>query len=224
MKKILFAIAAVAALVAPASVSAQPAALSAWGGWKFGGSMNVREGSIRVPASEHFGGELAFRIRRDAMGVLMVDYQSSTLRLDRFGGPNEDVFDMDVWYFMAGGQYEILDRGPVVPFGMFNLGVSWFNPTGARAVGYGSETMFATNFGGGVRVPFGREQRVSLRLEGKMHLNIPWGGAGIWCGAGGCTGTFGGYVGPVQGSVSAGLRFALGETRPAPAPARRPRR
>ena len=222
MRKTLFAMAALAALALPSAAAAQPAAMSVWGGWKFGGSMSVREGTIRVPAQEHFGGELAFRVRSDAMGLLMVDYQRSTLRLERFGGANEDLFDMDVWYFMAGGQYEIIDRGPVVPYGLFTLGVSWFNPTGATAIDYGSETMFSTIFGGGVRVPIGQEQRIALRLEGKMYLNIPWGGAGIWCSAGGCAGTFGGYVGPVQGSVTAGLRFALGETRPAPA--RRPRR
>jgi len=214
-----------AALAAPTKLEAQPAALSLWTGWTFGGSMTVREGTLNAAASTQFGGELAFRVQRDGLGLLYVDYQPSTLRIDTFGEPNRELYDMDIWYFMGGGRLELLDRGPAIPYGTFLLGVAWFNPKGttADAAGVGSETMFASIFGGGVRIPLGADDRVQIKLDGKMKLTIPYGGVGMWCGTGGCSGSFGGTVGPVQGSFTAGLRLALGESRPTP-PSRGSRR
>ncbi len=217
---IVFALVAGSTFLAPTVVEAQPAALSLWTGWTFGGSMNAREGTLNAAASTQFGGELAFRVRRDGLGVLYVDYQPSTLRIDTFGEGNRELYDMDIWYFMGGGQVELLDRGPAVPYGTFLMGVAWFNPKGttADAANVGSETMFATIFGGGVRIPLGNDDRVQIKLDGKMKLTIPYGGVGMWCGSGGCSGSFGGTVGPVQGTFTAGLRLALGESRPTAPP------
>jgi hypothetical protein len=203
----------------PEAVRAQPAALSLWSGWTFGGSLNVREGRLNSAASVSFGGELAFRVRRDGLANLYVSYQPSKLRIDQYGEPNRELYDMDIWYFMGGGTAELLDRGPAVPYGTFMIGAAWFNPggTAAEQAKVGSEWMFASVFGGGVRIPVGQDDRVQIRLDGRVNLTIPYGGVGMWCGSGGCSGSFGGTVGPVQGTVSAGLRLALGETRPTPA-------
>ena len=216
---------AVAPLLSPASAQAQNAALSLFGGWTFGGSMTVREGTLNSAASTSFGGELAFRVRRDGLAQLYVSYQPSTLRIDRYGEPNRELYDMDIWYFMGGGTGEILGRGPAVPYGTFMIGAAWFNPggTAAEQAQVGSEWMFASIFGGGVRIPLGSDDRVQIRLDGKVKLTIPYGGVGMWCGSGGCSGSFGGTVGPVQGTMTAGLRLALGETRPTP-PSRGSRR
>jgi hypothetical protein len=210
MNKLVIAAAALI-LAAPSTLSAQgETALSFTTGWKFGGSMSVREGDLSVAASEHFGAELAIRASRDGSIILLVDYQPTVLRLKDFRtGIREELFDMDVWYFMLGGQGEINDRGPIVPFGTAALGVAWFNPTGTIE-DRSSTTMFSGMFGGGVRVPLGQGDKVDFRLEGRMHLNIPWGGASFWCGSGGCYGGVGGYVGPVQGTVMAGLRLKMG--------------
>jgi len=210
VKKLLVTALAVT-LAIPLGLGAQETALSVWGGWKFGGTMSAREGDLSAAASEHFGAELAVRVARDASIILMVDYQPTVLRLkDYRTGIREELFDLDVWYFMLGGQREIIDRGPIVPFATGALGVAWFNPTG-NSQGRSSATMFSGMFGGGVRVPLGQSENVALRLEGRVHLNIPWAGGSIYCGAGGCYGGVGGYVGPVQGTVIAGLRFVAGE-------------
>ncbi|KPJ84121.1 MAG: hypothetical protein AMS19_01895 [Gemmatimonas sp. SG8_23] len=214
MKRRLLVLVGLFAFAVPASIEAQPAALSLWGGWKWGGSMSVREGRLNAAASEHFGAELAIRVRQDGLGVLYVDYQPSTLRIDRYGEPNRELYDMDVWYFMGGGTGELIGQGRAVPYATFLIGAAWFNPRGTAAEGIGSETMFASIIGAGVRLPLGQDDRVQIRLDGRMHLTIPYGGVGMWCGSGGCSGTFGGTVGPVQGSVSAGLRLALGDTPP----------
>jgi len=196
-------------LVLASPAHGQRAALTASGGWKFGGSTRVQVGELNSAASEHYGLELAVRVRRDASGILLVDYQPTKLRLES-GGLNSELFDLDVWYVMLGGQVELIDRGPVVPFAIGTLGIAWFNPTGASAADRGSDTSFAGMFGGGARVPLGQSGKVSLRLEGRMYLTIPWGGASLYCGGGGCYGGIGGTIGPVQGTAMAGLRFALG--------------
>ena len=46
---------------------------------------------------------------------------------------------------------------------------------------------------------------VSLRLEGRVNLTIPWGGGSLCCGGGGCYSSLGGTIGPVQGGFLAGL-------------------
>jgi hypothetical protein len=210
----LLVAAGMVAFAAPSAVAAQPAALSLWGGWKWGGSMDVREGKLNAAASQNVGGELAFRVRPDGLGVLYVDYQPTTLRIDTYGEPNRELYDMDIWYFMAGGTAEMIGNGRAVPYGTLLIGAAWFNPKGTTAEGVGSETMFASIFGAGVRIPLGADERVQIRLDGRFHLTIPYGGVGMWCGSGGCSGTFGGTVGPVQGSVSGGLRLALGNSPP----------
>lgn len=209
MKKLFLALVAFA-LMAPFGLDAQRTALSLSSGWKFGGTMTVREGDLNVAAAVPFSAELAFRVRDDASGFLLVEYQPTVLRLKTFGtGLNPELFDMDVWYFMVGGESEIIDRGPVVPFAIGAIGVAWFNPTSGSA-NRASEEMFAATFGGGVRVPLGQSDRVSLRVEGRINLTIPWGSASIYCGGGGCYTGFGGTVGPVQAAIYGGLRIALG--------------
>jgi len=210
MKKFLLGLLALAC-IAPVNVEAQRTALSLSSGWRFGGTMGVNLGDLNLAAAVPFSAELAFRVRDDASTILMVEYQPTTLRLKPFGGGvDQELFEMDVWYFMAGGELEIVDRGPVVPFAIGAIGVAWFNPT-AGSADRGSETMFAGAFGGGARVPLGQSGRVSLRLEGRLNLTIPFAGASLYCGSGsGCYGGFGGTVGPVQGTVYGGLRIALG--------------
>ena len=201
------------AVMAPVSLGAQQTALSLSSGWKFGGSMGVREGDLNVAASVPFAAELAFRVRRDASAILTVEYQLTILRLRPPGsGINQQLFDVDVWYFMVGGEVESVGR-PVVPFAIVTMGVAWFDPTSGSA-NRASETMFAGTFGGGARVPLGQSDRVTLRLEARMNLTIPYGSASIYCsGGGGCYTGFGGTVGPVQAAVYGGLRFALGPQR-----------
>ena len=197
-------------LAGSSALAAQTPALSMWGGWKWGGSMGIAQGDLSAEAAPNYGVELSVPARPGASVIFLVDYQPTTLRLKQFNtGIEEDVFDMDIWYFMAGGQAEMPGNGRVVPFGTFAIGVAWFDP-GDDGLARESETMFTTLLGGGVRVPLGQSDRVALRLEARMHLNIPYGGTSLWCGTGGCYGGVGGYVGPVQGAVLGGRRFAHG--------------
>ena len=72
----------------PLAVSAQQAAsgyLSPLAGWKFGGSVNTREGELNLAAAWNYSMELEFRLRSDGTGVLSVDYQPTTLRLKTIG-------------------------------------------------------------------------------------------------------------------------------------------
>jgi opacity protein-like surface antigen len=206
MKKFVLA-AVAAAMLAPVAVSAQT--ISPYAGWKWGGSMGTNEGDLSAEASPSYGVEIAIPARPGQSFILIADYQPTTLRLQRFNGPDEDLFDLDIWYFMAGGQAEVPGQSRAVPFGSFALGWAWFNPQGAGATRE-SESMFTSMFSGGVRVPLGNSEKVMLKLEARIHLNVPYGGTGLYCGPGGCYGGVGGYVGPIQGAVNAGLSFAMG--------------
>jgi len=194
-------------LSATTYVQAQTPMASLMGGWRWGGSMSVREGKLSLAPAVSYGAEISIPAPAGS-GFLQVGFQPTTLRLQRINtGVQEDLFKMDVWSFMLGGRAEVASNGPAIPFGNAAIGVSWFNPKDASS---GSETMLAGFLGGGVLVPMGADGNVKLRLEAKMHLNIPWAGGSLWCGSGGCYGGVGGYVGPVQGEVMGGFSFAFG--------------
>ncbi len=212
MKRLFWMLVGLTALTIATPVSAQQGAggyFSTLSGWKFGGALQTREGELSPAAAWNYGAELEFRVRKDGTAVFSVEYQPTILRLKEFGSINQELFDLDVWYFQGGGHYEIIDRGPVTPYGLGLLGVAWFNPDSPRT---DSEWALAGTFGGGVRIPFG-EGKVNLRLEGRINLTIPWASTSLYCGGGGCYGGIGGTVGPVQGGFLAGLSFAFGGPR-----------
>ena len=150
VKKTLVAIMGIASLAVGGPVSAQQSAggyLSPMAGWKFGGAVNTREGELNIAAAWSYSMELEFRMRSDGTGVLSVDYQPSTLRLKTIGEGSTELFDIDVWYFQVGGHYEVIDRGPVVPYGIGLIGAAWSNPKDGSSGT--SEWALAGTFGGG---------------------------------------------------------------------------
>ena len=190
----------------PSAAAGQNVSLTPYSGYRLGGSLTVREGDLKLADSPFYGGQLDFRVRPDATATLLVDYQPTTLRLQEFGSSTEDLFDLGVWYFQAGGTLEAMSNSQAVPFVIGTLGMSWFDP-GSDSGNAGSEYGFAGIFGGGVKVPL-QSGRMGLRLQARVLLNSIYGGSSFWCGTGGgCYVGTGGYLGPVQFDFGGGLTF-----------------
>ena len=200
------ALAAALLLAAVPSVAAgQGATLTPYSGYRLGGSLTIREGDLKLANAPFFGAQLDFRVRPDATGTLLVDYEPTTLRLKEYGGPTEDLFDLNVWYFQGGGTLEVLNpQSPAVPFVLGTIGMSWFDP-GSNSRNAESEWAFSGIFGAGVKIPL-QSGGMALRLQARVLLNSIYGGASFWCGTGsGCYVGTGGYLGPVQFDFGGGL-------------------
>ena len=193
-------------MACPTPAASQGPTFTAYSGYRLGGSLGTRDGDLKLDSAPFFGGQLDFRVRSDATAAIMVDYQPTFLRLKRFGEPTEALFDLNVWYFQAGGTVEVLGGDGPVPFALGSLGMSWFDPTGSPQ-NNGSEYGLSGIFGGGVKVPF-PSQSMALRLQARILLNSVYGGSSLWCGTGsGCYIGTGGYLGPVQFDFGGGLTF-----------------
>ena len=193
----------------PAPSSGQNVSVTPYSGYRLGGSLSVEEGDLKLDEAAFFGAQLDFRVRRDATAAIIVDYQPTKLRFKEFGEPLQDLFDINVWYFQAGGTFEVLNQSPAVPFAVGSLGMSWFDP-GSGSQANESEYGFAGIFGGGVKIPLG-SGRMGLRLQARVLLNnLLIGGGSLWCGTGGCYAGVGGPIGPVQFDFGGGLTFGGG--------------
>ncbi len=193
-------------LSTPSVAVGQNATFTPYSGYRLGGSLSIREGDLKLDNGPFFGGQLDFRMRPDATAAILVDYQPTTLRLKDFGEPSEELFDLNVWYFQAGGTLEFLNQSDAVPFVIGSLGMSWFDP-GKGGEENDSEYGFAGIFGVGAKVPL-RSGGMGLRFQARVLLNNVSGGSSLWCGTGGgCYVGVGGPIGPVQFDFGGGLTF-----------------
>ncbi len=190
----------------PSVAGAQNLTFSPYSGYRLGGSLTVRDGDLKLANAPFFGAQLDFRMRPDATGALLVDYQPTTLRLKEYGGPTEDLFDIGVWYFQGGGTLEVMNQSPAVPFVLGTMGLSWFDP-GSNSVNADSEWGFSGIIGVGVKIPF-PSGRMALRLQSRLLMTSLFGGGSLWCGTGtGCYVGVSGFIAPVQFDFGGALTF-----------------
>jgi len=192
--------------VLPPGAGAQGLTFSPYSGYRLGGTLTIRDGDLKLADSPFFGAQLDLRMRPDATGTLLVDYQPTTLRLKEYRGPTEDLFDLNVWYFQGGGTLEVMSQSAAVPFVLGTIGMSLFDP-GSNSGNAGSEWGFSGIIGGGVKIPF-PSGGMALRLQTRLLLTSLTGGGSLWCGTGsGCYIGLSGFLAPVQFDFGGALTF-----------------
>ncbi len=170
-------------------------------GWQFGGSLNTTAGDVSIIDSDSWGIELDVAVPEGIQAVLLYLRQDSRLELkDNLTGSKSALFDMSVNYFQAGGMKGVR-QGNIMPFGLFTLGATFFDPKGSDL---DSEWLFSVNLGLGVKVY--ASERVGLRLQANLLLPIQWAGGGLWCSSGsGCSVSVSGGSAILQGFAGGGL-------------------
>ena len=152
-----------ALLVAP-SASAQSVELTAFGGFRFGGTFMDEFGDFFIDLEVEDGGSYG-AILDIPLGSqnrwnleLYYSHQASELFEDE-GFLSNDVLvaDLDVDYFHVGAQY-VWNTGRIKPFFGGSVGATRFSP-----VGFDSETRPSVGVNGGMKVMFG--EHLGLRLE-----------------------------------------------------------
>jgi len=176
--------------------------LLGYGGYLWSGSQDVwygnQSGEIDVKDSAIWGIEADIATRPGAQVVLLYHRQDSGLEF-RYRGQSFDVGDVALEHWHVGGLSGI-QRGNVMPFAMVTLGGTRIVP---QFAGGGDDVWkFSMLFGLGAKIYV--NERVGLRVQGRLPWILLEGGGSVACGSGGCYSSFGGY-GIVQIDVSGGL-------------------
>jgi hypothetical protein len=174
-----------------------------YGGYLWSGGIDAyygtTYGTMDIKDSAIWGIEADVNVRPGAQMVLLYHRQDSELTFEKAGGVSEVAGDIAVEHWHIGGMSGV-QKGNVMPFGMFTIGGTRFVPE----FGGASDDIwkFSILFGLGAKIYI--SERVGLRVQGRMPWIFLSGGAAMGCGTGGCYTSFGGS-GIVQGDVSGGL-------------------
>jgi hypothetical protein len=175
-------------------------------GYMFGGSLRGYEGRIDVDDKINYGGTIGFGVLEYTQIELTYFRQDSRARIERYGFfENIREFDLATSYYQLGILQET-QSGNVRPFGLLSFGATVFNP---KEDDLDSKTFFSTIFGGGVNAYI--NDRIGVRLMGRLMVPVAFGSGSLFCGIGGCSVGYASYATLVQGDFSLGITLRLGE-------------
>ena len=192
-------------------LKAQDLEIHAYTGWMFGFSANYNyynsnSGKLKNVDAQDYGLALNYRLQDIVMLEISYNRMDSYFE-DRGGWLNETRNSIAVTteYYQIGGLKELAD-GKARPYGLFTLGAVRYHP---KTSGFSDSWKFALNFGLGAKVYLGQNERIALRVQGKLMMPINWAGFGVSCGGGGCGSgvTLGSTI--VEGDLTAGLVVVL---------------
>ena len=188
----------------PSLGQARRAEIAPFGGFLFGGNITTWGGDFNIVDNWHYGVALDVDVRPGIQVELL--YSRLPTRAEfkpQPIGQKVDLFDMSAEYFHIGA-LRSLRRGRVEPFVVGSLGPVHLNPL---EPGYQSEWFFSMSFGTGVKAYV--NDRIGLRLQGRLWFPFDFVGGYFFWGTGGSNIGLSGYSLYVQGELSGGLTFAF---------------
>lgn len=203
---------AIAALLLSAALAAPAAAqynnwdhrgeLHVYGGYSWTTSRDVAygvdAGDIDIKSSGFWGVALDLNVRSGGQLELLYNRQESKLTYRPIAQPTQEVTDMTVEYWQIGGLQGVL-QGQVLPFGSLSLGATHYSFSDPSIE---STTKFSMIFGVGAKAYL--NDRVGVRVQGRIPFTFLSSGGSVGCGPAGCYTTIGGS-GIMQIDVSGGL-------------------
>ena len=186
-------------MTAPAMAAAKDSALTAYAGYRDGGSFTDVDTGEELSLNSSGAGSLALDMKLDASRQLQifVSHQRTDLSLKGSSSAGGDKLGMSVTYlhiagtnFFAGS----IGKGPYVVGG---LGATVFDPAG----GYDTELRASLNLGFGYQLPL--SERFALRFEARGYATLVDSSGGLFC-SGGCVVSIEGDV-ITQGELMLGL-------------------
>ena len=163
--------------------------IDAWYG-AYSGELDIKDSGI-------WGIEADITMRPGAQLVLLYSRQDSEIT---FGARDVESItgNVAVEHWQIGGMSGV-QKGKVMPYGLFTLGGTRIVPEWSGATS-DDVWKFSIIFGLGAKIYI--NEKIGLRVQGRMPWIIVDGGAYMGCGGGGCYTSFGGS-GMVQGDVPA---------------------
>jgi hypothetical protein len=178
-----------------------------FGGYMTYSSVPVREGDLKFDDGPNYGFGIDIGIQRGVFVELNYTQNQTSVRLQRFNGPTEQLFDMNTHYFQIGAQYEFKKspKQKAFPYTLATLGATLFD---AKDASLTDEWRFSVAFGGGGK--FYLSDKIGLRLQARMLIPMTFSGGGMWCGTGGCGAAIGAWTPLVQFDFTVGVFIKLG--------------
>ena len=178
-----------------------------FGGYMTYSSIAVREGDLKFEDGPNYGFGLDIGIQRGVFVELNYTHNQTKVRLQRFNGFNEDLFDMNTHYFQLGAQYEFRKspKQKAFPYTIATLGATLFD---AKDASLSDEWRFSVAFGVGGK--FYLSDKFGIRLQTRLLMPLIFSGGGMWCGTGGCSAGVGAWAQLVQFDFTAGVFLRLG--------------
>jgi opacity protein-like surface antigen len=164
---------------------------------------------LRIDGAGNFGVGLGYETPYGVVAEL--SYMRFSSILSQNGGIQDIITDqpINVEYYQLGFQKAFQEGDTFVPYGLFSLGASRFNPTEQRDDAW----RFAVNLGVGIKYFF--TEKVGIKLQARMLMPLYFGGIGFGCGIGtggaNCGGgaTFGSEI--LQGDFTGGVVLRIGD-------------
>ena len=178
-----------------------------FGGYMTYSSVAVREGDLKFDDGPNYGFGLDIGIQRGVFVELNYTHNQTKVRLQRFNGFNEDLFDMNTHYFQLGAQYEFRKspKQKAFPYTLATLGATLFD---AKDSSLNDEWRFSISFGIGGK--FYLSDKFGIRLQTRLLMPMTFSGGGMWCGTGGCSAGVGAWTQLVQFDFTAGVFIRFG--------------
>ena len=147
------------------------------------GSGGLRTGDIDIKDSGAYGFTVDIEVRPGTQLEFLYLRQDSDLTFKPFTGPEETLIEGVATSYYHVGALQGFKRGNVLPFTGLTLGATQFSSDN-------SEWKFSFGFNAGAKVYL--NERIGLRLHGRVLASMLDTSAGIWAGTGGVGLTVGG--------------------------------
>lgn len=152
---------------------------------------------LRIEGSQNYGGGIGMTT---PVGLIEFNYMGYSSSLSQDGGIVDvvDTQPINISYYHLGILKTLMEHEKLVPYGMFTLGATQFNPQD-----YVDQWKFSIALGLGLRYFF--TPAIGIRLQARLLMPMYFAGAGFGCGTGGCSS--GAYFGVdiFQGDFTGGV-------------------
>jgi len=139
--------------------------MTAFGGYRFGGELDLKGPDETVEVADHSTFAVALNLARDDNSQYELFYSRQPTRLKHSAsiGP----MPLKIEYLQIGGTLLSGWPGPINPYMVGTAGITRMTPD---APGTDANTDFSISLGGGMRVPINRH--LALRLEGRGYMTF----------------------------------------------------
>ena len=179
MKKVILALFVLALLVGEKTFA--QIEINAFTGWvpasKTAYSYNGYR--LRIDGAQNYGAGIGMNT---PIGLIEFSYMGFSSTIDQDGGIELPGLNLpqaiNVNYYMLGILKTLMEHEKFVPYGLFNIGVSNFNPQEDPA----NPVRFSIGLGLGARYFF--TPMIGIRLQARLLMPLYFGGVGFGCGIG----------------------------------------
>ncbi len=195
-------------LISSSSLFAQ-VELTPYGGWFWTGSVYIPSYSgyfngqdAKVTDMGNYGVRLGVRLPSFMIAEFEWNHTNFDLTYRDLDGDKASIPVSSNYYWL--GAVRELKEGPMIPFGIFNIGAVNFKNTEDDV----NATYFAIGFGGGIK--YFMSDKVGIRLQARLMAPMTFNGIYVGCGMYGCGSGASTYSSIIQGDFTGGIILKLG--------------